>query len=259
MNTELQPRYEYKFINSRFLVVDKSYQRVLLSARVKQIVSKFNPYLVNAIKVSCRADGKYYVFDGQHTLAALKLKNGNQDTIVECKVYYDLPYEDECILFAEQTGISKKVEINAKFKALYQAGDKDIVGLHDLLKSIGIELGLSNSKGVNRIVCLSTMSKIYKKLSAKEFADMLIIIRDAWGGIAESYNREIIEGMYLFYVNYKNQFDREKAVKQFNRVAPSVIIRDGRASISGGNVRFARQLLQAYNKNLSTKRLPDTF
>jgi hypothetical protein len=259
MNTKSEPKYEYKFINSKMLVVDRSYQRLIATNRVKLIVSKFNPYLVSAIKVSCRKDGKYYVFDGQHTLAALKLKNKNQDLQVECKVYYDLSYEDECELFAEQTGFSKKVETCAKFKALYQGGDKDIVDLYDLLKSIGIEMNFSGSKGTNRIVCVGAVFKIFKKLTSREFADMFTVIRDSWNGIEESYNKEIIEGMYLFYEKYKNDFDRDKAVKQFGKVSPVVIMREGKTYLSGGNIRFARQLLYVYNNHLSSKRLPDRF
>lgn len=63
--------YEYKQVNSAFIVIDEDYQRELDQNRVKRIVANFNPDLVNPIKVSYR-NGKYYVFDGQHTLAALK-------------------------------------------------------------------------------------------------------------------------------------------------------------------------------------------
>jgi hypothetical protein len=78
--------YEYKQINSAFILSDPDYQRTLDVNRVKRIVANFNPNLVNPIKVSLR-NGKYYVFDGQHTLAALKMKNNNQNLLVECKVY----------------------------------------------------------------------------------------------------------------------------------------------------------------------------
>lgn len=259
MNTNTEPRYEYKFINSKLLVVDKSYQRLIATNRVKQIVSRFNPYLVNAIKVSCRADGKYYVFDGQHTLTALKLKNKNLDLSVECKVYYDLSYEAECLLFAEQTGLSRKVETLAKYRALYQAKDKDVVALYDMLLSLGIEIAFYGKKGKNRIVCIDSIFKIFKKLSTKEFADMFIVIRDAWSGAEESYNKEIIDGMYLFYEKYKDDFDREKAVRQFGKVSPHTIMREAKSYTSGGDMRFARQLLYAYNNRSKSLRLEDKF
>ena len=63
------PDYEYKQINTKEICIDKLYQRELNRPRVNRIVKNWNPYLVNACKVSFR-DGKYWVFDGQHTIAA---------------------------------------------------------------------------------------------------------------------------------------------------------------------------------------------
>ena len=66
--------FEYKLMNTKMLTVDKSYQRDTDMTRVRSIVREWNPCLVHAVKVSKR-DGKYYIFDGQHTVEALKLKN----------------------------------------------------------------------------------------------------------------------------------------------------------------------------------------
>lgn len=77
--------YEYKQVNSAFIVIDEDYQRELDQNRVKRIVAKFNPDLVNPIKVSYR-NGKYYVFDGQHTLAALKMRNGGSSDSMRTEI-----------------------------------------------------------------------------------------------------------------------------------------------------------------------------
>ena len=62
-------------INSKFLEVPRSYyQRTLNANRVKRIAAEFDERIANAPKVSYR-DGHYYVFDGQHTIAARKLLN----------------------------------------------------------------------------------------------------------------------------------------------------------------------------------------
>ena len=60
-------------INSKFLEVPRSYyQRHLNANRVKRIAAEFDERIANAPKVSYR-NGHYYVFDGQHTIAARKL------------------------------------------------------------------------------------------------------------------------------------------------------------------------------------------
>ena len=85
--------YEYKRMPAAWLETDFSYQRKIDSARVDRIVNSFDPRLANEVKVSFR-DGKFYVFDGAHTLSALKRIHGEDSFMVDCKVYYGLSYED---------------------------------------------------------------------------------------------------------------------------------------------------------------------
>ena len=63
--------YEFTRLPSIMLESDTSYQRPIDLKRVQRIVENFDARLVNPLKVSGR-DGHYYVFDGAHTLAALK-------------------------------------------------------------------------------------------------------------------------------------------------------------------------------------------
>ena len=85
-------------INSKFLEVPRSYyQRHLNASRVKRIAAEFDERIANAPKVSYR-DGHYYVFDGQHTIAARKLLNNNSDLNIVCKVYSGLTEQEEALL-----------------------------------------------------------------------------------------------------------------------------------------------------------------
>ena len=66
-------------INSAELKIPRTtYQRELNEDRVRRIAAEFDERIANEPKVSCR-DGRYYVFDGQHTIAARKLLNGGRD------------------------------------------------------------------------------------------------------------------------------------------------------------------------------------
>ena len=88
-------------LNTKDLISSQKYQRDIDQKEVAYIVSNFNPHKFGIIKVSFR-DGKYYVYDGQHRIAAFKVLNGNQDGFVKCEVHYGLTYEDEAKYFAEQ-------------------------------------------------------------------------------------------------------------------------------------------------------------
>ena len=109
-------------INSKFLEVPRSYyQRNLNANRVKRIAAEFDERIANAPKVSYR-DGHYYVFDGQHTIAARKLLNNNCDLNIVCKVYSGLTEQQEALLFAQQTGVSAPLTAGAKMRAKIRGG-----------------------------------------------------------------------------------------------------------------------------------------
>jgi len=257
MNNNIN-KFDYRQLNSKQLTVSENYQRALDKNRVRKIVANFDPRLVNPIKVSHR-EGQYFVFDGQHTLAALKLKNGNADLMVDCKVYEGLTDAEEAVLFSEQNGLSRQVESIAKFKALYTAGDIHITEMVNLTNKSGLYVDFSKSKTANRITAASKLYRIFKAVSPSDFVEILSIIKEAWCGIPESLNTEILSGVYAFYIEYKGNFDKEMLVKQLAKVSPVVITREGKAFSGGGDVRFARQILEAYNKNLSRRRLKDKF
>lgn len=251
-------KFEYRQLNSKLLVVDRDYQRDIQQDRVKKIIANFNPALVNPIKVSHR-DGKYYVFDGQHTLSALRAINPSPSMMVECKVYEGLSREDEAKLFAEQNGISRVVESIAKFKALYIAGDVDIIEMVNLVERSGLYMDFSKSKSINRITAVSKTFKIYKSVSKSDFVEILSLIKESWDGIPESLNTEIIGGMGIFYKAYKDEYKRNMLINQLSKVSPTVIIREGKAFSSGGDTRYAKQIFNIYNKNLRGNRLVEKF
>ncbi len=103
----MSAQFEYKEINSRFIISDQDYQHQLNTVRVSNINKEFDPDLVNEPKVSFR-DGRYYVFDGQHTIALLKLRNGGRDLPILCKVFYGKTKVEEARLFEDQTGRWKR-------------------------------------------------------------------------------------------------------------------------------------------------------
>ena len=70
-------------IDTGVLIIPRdTYQRPLQSDEVKEIIAKFDIHLMNEPKVSFR-DGKYYVFDGQHTIISLlEMNEGNHFPIL---------------------------------------------------------------------------------------------------------------------------------------------------------------------------------
>ncbi len=116
LNARPTSMYEMVEINSRDIVIPDAYKRRLNTDRVAKIAAGFDECIANEPKASQR-DGRYYVFDGQHTIAARKKLNRNADLPILCKVYRGITEHDESLLFAAQTGESAALTPSAKLRA----------------------------------------------------------------------------------------------------------------------------------------------
>lgn len=251
--------FEYRQIHSSVILSDPSYQRPLDMARVQKIVAHFREDLLNPVKVS-RRDGKYYVFDGQHTLAALKARNNGCDLTVDCKVYKGLTREREAELFSLQNGISRSVQTICKLKALYTAGDPDVKEFYDFTNYSGVRMDFTKGKAAGKIIAVAKAYKIYNEVPSKDYTEILMLIRETWDGVPDSFSTEILGGVALFYKLYKHEFNHRTFVNQLSKISPKIIIREGRAlSDKKSDAKFAKQILDFYNYKLRSNRLENKF
>lgn len=236
-------------LNTRFILKD-TYQRPLDEALVRKIVAHWNPNLMNLPKVSHR-DGKYYVFDGQHTIEALKLKNNGKDLDIVCRIYSGMTYEDEARLFAAQNGISKNVTTMQKLRALYEAKDPDVVRVTDIVIEYGYADPIKNNSGncPNGFRTLPTALKIYEKCGEGRLRQVLKIITGAWGNDKNGCRSGILNGINIVLSLYMGEFKEADLINSLKRVSPVKLYADAKADTahSGAN-RFAYQIVRLYNK-----------
>lgn len=236
-------------LNTRFILKD-AYQRPLDEALVRKIVTHWNSDLMNLPKVSHR-DGKYYVFDGQHTIEALKLKNNGKDLDIPCRIYSGMTYEDEARLFAAQNGISKNVTTIQKLRALYEAKDPDVVRVTDIV----IEYGYADPIKNNSNNCptgfrtLPSALKIYEKCGEGRLRQVLKVITESWGNDKNGCRSGILNGINIVLSLYMGEFKEADLINSLKRVSPVKLYADAKADTahSGAN-RFAYQIVRLYNK-----------
>lgn len=149
-------------LNTKDLISNQPYQRDVDQKRVSYIVTNYNPHKFGIIKVSFR-DGKYYVYDGQHRIAAFKVLNDDHDGIVKCEVHYGLTYEDEAKYFAEQYLGSKNVSIIYRWRALYEAKEEPVYSIVNSVRAIGIEVKFTKAKEQNRIIAFKQLNDMWVK------------------------------------------------------------------------------------------------
>ena len=231
------------------LEIDDKYQRGLNINIVKKIVANFNPDLVNVLKVSYR-DGHYYVFDGQHTLTAIKMKFKDDGYPVMCKIYYGLSMEEEAHLFAEQTGFAKKVPVAYKLRAQAIAGDEEVTDFLHITREKGfmIEPGKRLNKP-GAIEAVKMAFQCYHSIGAEQYGRMLELMNKAWHGEQWSITQNMLSGMCVFMKTFGGCFDSDRFVKKLSQATEREIVREASKSIDiPVPYRYARALAVYYNK-----------
>lgn len=236
--------FEYRAMRPSQIKVDKLYQRDLNNNRVNKIAKEFNGDLFNEPKVSYR-DGQYWVFNGQHSIAAWRKIHDGEDKPIVCKVYKGMTWLDECEAFIAQNGISKMPTTSEKLSAALEAKRPDVVGMVAGAEHAGYEVCFTNAKKPNGINATAALFRAFHMLGAEKYIDMMTVIRDAWYGDHDAVSIQIINAMALFYKTYGGNFKREDLVSSLKRITPAEIIRKGRSTaVKNG---CAREIVARYN------------
>ena len=188
---------EQKIDSSKLEIPRNTYQRELNTDRVHRIANHFDERIANEPKVSFR-DGRYYVFDGQHTIAARVERNGGKPLMILCKVYSGLTEKEEALLFAQQTGFSADLGAGARIRALVFAGDQIACRFIKDTEAAGARIDFDQRRGKSRLACVSTAYKEYRKIGPESYMDAIRILLEAWDNDPDSLRAEAVSGMCGF-------------------------------------------------------------
>ena len=258
MSMEFNLPYEMALVNSADIDTT-TYQRTLNRSKVRRIAAEFDERVANEPKLSYR-DGKYYVFDGQHTIAARKEMNDGKDIPIVCKVFYDLTKEDEALLFAEQTGVSSKPTSGITLRAMEIGKDIRTLTFVNVNESLGIQPSYSNARGKFRIRCINTARAQFNKIGAAQYKEAMMIIVDAWEGKSASFVSEVIVTICEFVNIYNGEYDRKRLVRKLSYADPYDIVKAARTiGEDGGKKKALSLVLDIYNTGKSSNLLPVRF
>lgn len=258
---KIETVYKLMTINTKQIEVPREkYQRDINDPRIRKIAKDFDERIANEPKVSYR-DGKYYVFDGQHTIAARKLLNGGKDLAVLCKVYFGMTAEEEALLFAKQTGESSPVTAGARIRAEIFGKDEIALAFLKANEDLGLQLDYDQERGLNRIGCIKTAFDAYRKLGEKRYKEAMSIIAAAWDGMPDSFRTENVIGITRFVHLYHDDYDQQWLLKQLRSVDPMQIYREGQDSGTDfcGYKKYLHPVFRIYNSGDCVKPLKLKF
>lgn len=238
------------------------YQRPVNPKEVDRLIREWDDRLFDPIIVSFR-DGKFFVVDGQHRIAALRKMNNGNGVMVKCKVYSGLTYEQEADLCYKLDKAKKRLSLSQSTNALAESGAAaEVTEVKRLVESCGFVWALGKSHGkTGEIVSTRALMNAYRQLNGPAFSRMLSLMWDAWQGDPRSLTAAVISGMALFLKTYGTELDDKAFIKRLSAVDPDEINRRGRADFSTNNaaLRCARVILEKYNGQRGGKKLPYRF
>lgn len=122
------------------LCVDMTYQRErFCEGKVLGIAAAWNNGAAGVLTVSQRADGSYYVIDGNHRREAA-LRRGDIPTL-PCRVVTGLDLAGEASLFRSLNMYRTNVSAYTKYRSALVAGDETVTGCDAMLHRLGLKIG----------------------------------------------------------------------------------------------------------------------
>ena len=128
------------------------------AAKVREIVSKFNPNGLGVLTVSHRGDGVYSLVDGQRRVAALKVM-GMELYSCECKVYEGMTLPEEAAMFRvlNATRIPGKFD---DFRVGLTENDPECLAISAIAGECGFRV--TKHQAVGCVTCVAVMRKVWR-------------------------------------------------------------------------------------------------
>lgn len=252
--TKVDEPGELKMLPKEILEVDSSYQRPINEAKVKEIASSFSFVAFGAAVVADRGDGRYFIIDAQHRVAAA-MRRSDVKTL-PCIVFHMDSLTDEARAFLGLNTMRKPLTGLEKHTAAVKAGDDASVKADSLARSIGRVLVESASDASRSIGCV----RLLTRLAAEDYdrTRRVLSVLDQLAG-----NRPIKEVMLdgLFWVDMKmppgetiaDRRWRDRIIAVGYESMELEAKRMAQALVKGGRATWGRGILRAINKGLRHK------
>lgn len=262
--------------------VDPAVQRALNARWAEHIGRELDPDLIGVMHVSQRESGRKVVIDGQHRLHGVKNYFGNNGTLVECKVYHGLTRAQEAALFVGLNNFRRPQRIDV-FQKNVQAKDPTTVAINAIVQHVGFRV--DRAKAPKTISAVAALEDVYFAFADRHhdparkptpppstpatpeerkprvftpnpvlLTDTLTVIREAWGGVADSLNGHLIVGVGRVIAARQRAMDLADFAHRLSSYAggPSALLGTarGRKGLVGGTIgaAVADTCVDLYNK-----------
>lgn len=176
-------------------------QREFRQAHAEQFASDFDLEGLGFPVVNHR-DGHYYVVDGQHRIAALRIIGFEDTDTVQCETYDGLSEAEEAELFLRRDN-RKAIPALDKFRIAITAEREIECDIDRIIRANGCVI--SRDKVPGGIRSVGTLRKVYVRSDPETLGRTIRLIRDSFGD--PGFEASVIDGISLLCQRYNGQLE----------------------------------------------------
>jgi len=200
VNAQVGRRPSLEFRPIPDLGIDPAYQRSIdngeSQALIRRIAVHWDWGLCQPLTVARRDDGSFWVVDGQHRLAAARLRRDIYD--LPCVIMASGSVADEAAAFVAMNSQRKKLNALDLFKAALAAGDDDAVAVMGLIEAAGLSLAAHSNWTAWKPGMISNIAGVlalYRKGGGMVTRRALVVLSRAFEGQVLRYAGTIFGGV----------------------------------------------------------------
>lgn len=242
--------------------VDPSVQRQLNEPRVTKLAKDFNPKMLGLVTASKRLDGRSYILDGQHRIAAAR--KAGYTGYVATRLYENLTVAEEARLFLDLND-TRKVNAMDKFLVRATMGDPGALALRDALARVGLTVSGTHAGG--KFAAIVSLERVYAGFMSYAQEPRIDLVEAVLTVLTRAYTAQdraafqanTVMGVGLIIHIFGKRVDPDELVAALRAIPADALAIKGRSTkdLEGGTGAqgVAKVLLSYYNKGKSTRRL----
>lgn len=246
------------------------YQRTLDEAKVTRFVRDFDADALSVPLVCERADGSYWILDGQHRIEAVRRRFGIGEKIA-CDVVKEREPREEAQLFRRVNTERAGLTALQAWHADRMVGMRDVLDAERVLQSYGRKVGT----GEREVRCAGALRAIVRptRSGVDDLHWVVDVTLRAWGNHPDAlrwaFRAVVMYGLHTFHGRYRAELDREYLIRRLALLSPQMVAAHSDSlrgqALESGQTRglranptqcFARALRAIYNQKPGGGPLP---
>lgn len=184
----------------------EGYQRPLEEPRLAQMLASYDPRLLGVIVVVRRADGSYWVVDGQHRIELLRRLGRS---VVLAEIHTGLTREQEADFYYHLNRDRRTPNRWNQFGSRASSGDPRILAIIELAQGCGFRVGTAD-RSLSSIAAVAVLERVYGWIDGPRLLRVTLHkITELWPSDVIARDGVFIEGLALLIWNYDGSWRQD--------------------------------------------------